>query len=166
MKKILLVVSTISFLLLGTAVFAEEKIGVVDLDKVVFESPQFSKAKADIKKKFDAREKELVESQKAFQKDIEKFSKNSPTMKAEEQKAEQNKLMEKQKKMQEAQARFQNDYAADQNKAMKDIYKKVESIVNNLAEEKKLSLIFVKNSLVFSKKEFDVTDDVMKQMKK
>jgi len=166
MRKILLAASTMIFLMLGSAVFAETKIGVIDYEKVVVGSPQLVAAKADLKKKFDPREKEISEAQKKFQSDIEAFSKNGPTMKADDQKAAQQKIMDQQKKLQEMQTKFQNDATTAQNNTMRDILKKIEDIVNKIATGKNLDLVIAKNSVPYSKKELDITDEVIKQIKK
>ena len=165
MKKILLVVSTAVFLMFGAAAFAETNIGVIDLNKVLIGSPQLAKAKADLKKKFDVREKAITKGQQDFQKAIEDFNKNGPTMKPDAQKKEQEKIMKMQKKLQEDQAKLQEDANAAQSNAVGDILKKIEGIVNKLAENKKLDLIVAKASLAYNKKELEVTDDVVKQLK-
>lgn len=166
MRKILLVVTTMVVVMFSTAAMAETKIGVIDLNKILLESPQLTTAKADLKKKFDGREKELLDAQKKFQGDIEGFNKNSTTMKEDAKKEAQDKIIGQQKKLQDLQTKFQNDLTTAQNDIMRDILKKVESIVNKTAEDKKLDLVITKISTAYNKKELEITDDVIKQMKK
>ncbi|MDR1057506.1 MAG: OmpH family outer membrane protein [Coxiellaceae bacterium] len=149
---------------LGTKTAA--KIGVLDLNKVLLDSPQLAEAKTKFKKKFEAREKELDEAQKKFRGAIETFSKNSPTMKSDVQKEEQQKIIEQQKKLQEMQAKFQEEATIAQSNLMKDIVKKVEDVVDKVAGEKNLDLVIAKASLAYSKKELEITDEVSKRLKK
>jgi outer membrane protein len=166
MKKTLIAVSAAFGLLLGSTAFAELKIGVINVNKIFLESPQVAAAKADFKKKFEGREKEITNAQKDFQKTIEAFSKNSPTMKADVQKVEQQKIMDQQKKLQEMQMKFQNDANNAQEDALKDFSKKMETVVSKVAKEKGLDLVVAKASLAYNKDELEITNDVLKQMKK
>ena len=166
MKKTLLAVSTACCLLLGSTAFAELKMGVIDVNKIFRESPQVAAAKTDFKKKFEGREKALNDAQKDFQKAIETFSKNSPTMKDDARKAEQQKIIDQQKKLQDMQMKFQNDANSAQEEALKDFSKKMESAVTKVAKDKALDLVVAKASLAYSKDELEITTDVLKIMKK
>ncbi|CAL7961988.1 outer membrane protein [Gammaproteobacteria bacterium] len=166
MKKFLITMSVVALFAFGTQAFADMKIGVLDLNKVMMDSPQLEIAKKALKGKFDVREKEMLAAQKAFQVDIEAFNKNSPTMKANDQKAAQQKIISQQKDLQEKQTKFQKDLSDEQNSAMKDIVKKIEGIVNNIAVSKKFDLIVAKAATAYNKPELEITDEVVKQMKK
>jgi outer membrane protein len=167
MKKMLLAMSAVFCLLLGSSVFAADlKIGVINVNKVFTDSPQVAAANDDFKKKFEGRQKELEEANKNFQKAVETFSKNSPTMKADEQKKEQQKIIDQQKKMQEMQTKFQADANNAQKDAMEGFVKNLEDASGKVAKEKGLDLVVMKTSLAYYKSEFEVTDDVIKQMKK
>ncbi len=166
MKKMLLAATTACCLLLGTAAFAELKIGVINVNEIFLKSPQIATAKAKFKKDFDVKEKALNEAQKNFQKAIEDFSKNSPTMKEDAKKAEQQKIVDQQKKLQEMQAKFQNEANAAQEDALKDFSKKMETAVAKVAKDKSLDLVVAKASLAYSKAELEITSDVLKVMTK
>jgi outer membrane protein len=177
MRKILFVISTAVLLALGSVAFATEnksatkdmsagaRIGVINLEKILIDSPQLAAAKSDLKKKFGPREKALVEEQEKFKKAIEKFSKDSPTMKADAQKVEQQKIIDQQKKIQEMQGKFQDDLNKAQNEAMNKILKKIEGFVSNIAINKGFDLVVAKGSVAYNKPELEITDEVTKQMK-
>jgi len=166
MKKFLISMSAVALFAFGMQAFADLKIGVLDLNKVMMESPQLEVAKKALKDKFDAREKEILAAQKAFQTDVEAFTKNSPTMKESDQKAAKQKFTTQQKDLQEKQTKFQKDLTDAQNDAMKDIVKKIETIVNSIAASKKFDLIIAKAGTAYNKPELEVTDEAIKQMKK
>ena len=162
------------FLFFGAAVFAAKsvdknvgtKIGVIDLNKILMDSPQVNKAKDRLKKKFEKEEKKITKAQKKFQSTIEKFNKNGPTMKAEDKKKEEKKIIDEQTKLQKMQAKFQQDVGEAQNKAMKDILKKVEDVVNKTSKKKNLDIVITKASLAYNKPELEITEEVIKQLKK
>jgi outer membrane protein len=166
MKKLLLVVSAISLFVFGTVAFAEMKIAVLDLNKVMMDSPQLETAKTKLKSRFDKREKGILKAQKAFQSDIEKFNKESPTMKDDAQKAAQQKIIDQQKNLQDMQTKFQNDLNAAQGVVMKDIVTKIEGLVKKIAEDKKFDLILAKAGTAYSKPGLEITAEVIKRMKK
>jgi outer membrane protein len=166
MKKVFVMAAAVLSLGLATSVFAEMKVGVLDMNKVLLASPQVVAAKEQLKKQFSPREQEILDARKKLQADIEDYNKNSSTMKADQQKDTQNKIMDAQKKLQETEGKFQNDVSAAQNSAMQTVMKKFEGIVNRIAANKKLDLVLFKAGVAFSKPEFDITDDMIKEVKK
>jgi outer membrane protein len=166
MKKFLIAMSTVVLFVFGSTAFADLKIGVLDLNKIMMDSPQLAAAKVKLKSDFDKREKDILSAQQIFQKAVEDFNKNGPTMKADAQKNAQQDIVKQQKDLQDKQSKFQNDLNASQGAAMKDIVKKIEGIVNGIAADKKFDLILAKAGTAFNKPELEITDDVIKQMKK
>ena len=188
MKKILLVVSASIFLLFGAHIFAVEKndvkagtkMGVIDLNKILMESPQLKKAKVDLKKKFDAEEKKMMADQKKFQdmiKDFQKLSeenrKNGPTMTPTQKKEagkkesdKQEEIVKEQQRLQKMQAKFQEDIGKAQNDVMQGILKNVENIVKKTAQAKNFDMVVTKTSVAYNKEELDITSDIIKELKK
>ena len=141
---------------------SETKIGVVNANKVFLESSQVVAARADFKKKFEGREKEVNEAQKDLQKAFEAFNKNSPTMKPEEKKAEEQKIIDQQKKLQEMQINLQNDVNEAQEKVFKEFQKKFEEVVSKIAASKGLDLVLIKVAVAYNRPGLDITDEVLK----
>ncbi|MEI8054748.1 MAG: OmpH family outer membrane protein [bacterium] len=166
MKKFLITMSAVVLFVFGMQAFADMKVGVLDWNKVMTDTPQVEVARKVLKEKFEKRDKEMLAAQKAFQADIEAFNKNGPTMKADDQKAAQQKIINKQKELQDKQAKLQKDLSDEHNKVMKDIMSKVEGVVSKVAADKKLDLVITKQATLYSKSELDVTSEVIKQMKK
>lgn len=166
MKKLSVIISAIVLFAFGTASFAEMKIAVVDLNKVMLESPQWEAAKTKLKNKFDAREKEILAAQKTFQNDVENFNKNSLTMKEAAKKTAQQKIIDQQKKLQDMQMKFQNDFNAAQTDALQNVMKKIDGIIKTIAADEKLDLILAKGAVPYNKPELEIADKVIKQMKK
>jgi outer membrane protein len=166
MKKVLMSLSMGILFLVGTSAFADVKIGVLDISKVLMDAPQLNVAKDQLKKQFQPRDQSIVDAQKKLKADIDGYTKNSPTMKAADQKAAQQKIMDEQKSLQDLQVKFQNDVNDAQNKAMQDIMKKVEGIVAKIAADQKYDMVVYKNGVIFSNPKSDITDFVAAEMKK
>jgi outer membrane protein len=166
MKKMLVKSSVLACLLLSSFAFAELKIGVINVNKIFLESPQIAAADKDFKKKFDGRSKEITDLQKDFQKSVEAFNKNSTTMKDDVRKAEQQKIIDQQKKLQEMQTKFQNDTNSTREDTLKGFQKTLESAVSKVAKDKGFDLVVFKASLAYNKDNLEITDDVLKVIKK
>jgi len=144
---------------------ADIKIGVVDINKILMDSPQLAKVKNDLKKKFDGREKKIADAQQEFQKAIEAFNKNGPTMMADKKKAEETKIIKQQQNLQQMQGKFQQDLGEAQNVAMQGIFENVKDVVKKIAESKGLDLVIAKNAVPYSKPGLEMTDEIVMQLK-
>lgn len=158
-------ISTLWLLTLNISAFAEVKIGVVNFSKVLQESPQKQKADTEFKNKFKKQREELTKSHQQFQKDIENFRKNSPTMKQEEKSKQEQQLQKQQQKLQEMQSKYQREAEETQQKLLNEVLKNIEKVVNKTAETKKLDIVIDKSGTLYSKPSFDITDELIKQLK-
>lgn len=167
MRKLVIATAVASLLMVAGSGFAEEmKIGVLDLNKVLLDSPQVAKAKAKLKKQFEPKEQKMLAQQKALQEDIKKYEKDSITMKSADLKVAQQKIMDEQKKLQDAQEGFQRDMLKAQNEAMQTVLTKVEKMVQSIAEADKLELVVTKAAVAYNNPKFDITAKVSKALKK
>lgn len=166
MKKIALTIASVALFLVANSALAEMKIAVVDLSKALADAPQVAEAKAQLKKQFDPRQDEIVAAQKKLRTELDDYNKNSPTMKADAAKAAQQKIVDDQKKLQDLETNFQNDVSNVQNQKMQVILKHVEELVNNLAAKGKYDLVLTKMSAAYSNPKLDITDDLIKELKK
>jgi outer membrane protein len=164
MKKICLFVGSLLVLSFSSISFAEMKIGVVDINKVLESSPQVKKIREELKKKFDPRGQEIISLQNTFRSDIESYKKNNTSMKGEALKNEQKKLIDENKKLQKLRLDLQNDLITTQNNELRPVLKKIEDVVKKISKEQKFDLIIAKTSTVFTNPQFEITDKVISEM--
>lgn len=164
MKKILLL-AVFAGVFAANSVFAEQKIGVVDLNKVILASPQLEASKAQMKAKFDPRQQEIIAAQKKLVSEHDSYIKNGPTMKKEDAKALEEKMMAQQKDLQEKVMRFQNDVNTAQTDAMQAILTGIEKVVTKVADEQKFDLVLSKMAAPYSAPALDITDQVIGEIK-
>lgn len=165
MKKIL-VLAAATLVLTANAAFADVKIGVLDLNKVLASDSQVTTMQDQLKKQFEPRNQDIINAQKSLQNDIEKYNKDSGKMKGDDVKKAQDKIINSQKKLQEMQGSFQHDLTEAQNKSMQTILKRVEKIVNKFATDQKYDLIVTKVSTVYNDSKLEVTDQIVDALKK
>src|SRR5689334_17906525 len=90
------------------AAFAEDvKLGYVDLQRALNETEDGRKAKANLKKVFDAKQKELDEQQETLRKDIEDLNKKKTLLPAEKVREKETELQERMQKVQQTFMRHQ-----------------------------------------------------------
>lgn len=165
MKKLLLVLTSAALLAVSSFAFADLNIGVLDMQKVMKNSPQVKVMQAQLKKQFGSKEKQLTKMQKQLQSDAQNYQKNSAVMKDSDKQALQQKIAQEQQDFQKQQTDFRNKVIAAQNQAMQKVIKQIEAVVDGVAGDQKLNLIVTKSSVVYSDADMDVTDQVIKKLK-
>ncbi|OGT07824.1 MAG: hypothetical protein A2X78_02120 [Gammaproteobacteria bacterium GWE2_37_16] len=165
MKKVSLLIAA-GLLLAANAAFADTKIGVLDLNKVLSNDPQVTLLQDQLKKQFEPRNQEIVTAQKNLQNDIDKYNKDSGKIKGNDVKKNQDNIIAEQKKLRDMQASFQHDLTDAQNKSMQTILKRVETVVNKIAADQKYDLVVTKVSTVYNDPKLEITDKVVTELKK
>src|SRR5882762_6081685 len=90
--------------------FAEEvKLGYVDLQRALNETEEGRKSKANLKKVFDQKEKELNEQQEELKKEIEDLDKKRTLLRAEKVREKEAELQGRMQKVQQTYLRHQQD---------------------------------------------------------
>lgn len=155
----------LGILLLTSTAFAQNKIGVVDMQRALNESKEGMEAKKEISKKANAMQSELKQLQQELDKlktEMEKqVSFMSEEAKAEKEKVFQKKLKEFQTKYKDAQEELQQKDA----EYTKKIIQRLEKILQKIGEEEKYTVILEKNSggIFYYDKAVDLTDLLVKK---
>ncbi len=153
-------------LLFSVAAFAEDvKIGVVDLERAINEVNEGAKAKADLKKEFEAKQAILDRKQDEAKKMQESFESQAAIMKPA---VKQEKGMELQRKIAEVQQLYvtmQQEMVKRQQDAMGGILQKMSGIMNALGREGDYTTILNKNetAVLFVKSHLDLTNEAIRR---
>ncbi len=169
MKKIVIAISSLMFLCCWGFAGAELKIGILDLNKVMQNSPQVTAAQAELKKQFEPRSKDLTAKQEAFQAEVSKFnSQGSGPNKLNDADMQQlkQKILADQKSLQDLAGGFQKDFLTQQDQTMRVVLNKIQDVVNQVAKAKKLNLVITKISTAYNDANLEITDDVIASLKK
>ncbi len=144
MKKILISVAVLGSLFLGHAVMAQEKVGLIDLQKALNEVEEGKAAKARLKAEFDAKQKTLDALQndlKAMKDNLEKqklvLSQDALKQKEIEYR---DKFIELQKKL----AEFRGELQQKEAQYTGDIIIALKQLVSEVGAKDKYTLIFEK----------------------
>jgi outer membrane protein len=165
MKKLLSVFFVLSCMLASTVVLAgNTRIGVVDLQKIMQNSPQMKEIQANLEKTFKARRDRLVAMEDALKKDMEEFKKDSAVLTAAKRKVLEEKIIAQQQKLEQEGQQYQQELNAANNEAMEGFYNKIKAAIAKVAKNDKYDLVFQKDAAPFSQDALDVTSKVMKEI--
>lgn len=150
--------------LVGSAVSAqaEVKIGFVNAQRVIADSPQALKAKKKLEKEFEKRDQDLGRLAKQLQTMQEGLEKNAPTMSESERRNKEREFNELSRDFQRKQREFREDLNLRQNEEMAAIYERVNKIIKQVAEADKYDLIV--QEAVYAGPKIDITDKVIKAL--
>lgn len=145
-----------------TPALAEFKLGFVNGQRVVNESPQAKRAKQKLEKEFEKRDQELQQLSKRLQSMQENLEKNGVTMAESERRNKERDFNELNRDFQRKQREFREDLNLRQNEEMAAIFERANKVIKQIAEAEKFDLI-VQEAVYFSPR-IDVTDKVIKAL--
>ena len=156
----------LSLLLASSVWAADNKVAVVDVQKVLSVAPQVAAIKTKLQNQFDPQNKEITELQKQLQADVEKYTKDNAVMKDKEKKDLQDKVTTEQKKIRDMEVSFQQNLVNAQNQSMQTILKQIQDTAEDIAKKQKFDLVLVKGAVLYSDPTLDITDQVVAALKK
>ena len=150
-----------SVMMLGSAA-AEVKIGFINSQKIVNESPHAAKAKKKIEKEFEKRDQDLQKLAKQAQSLQEALEKNSVTMSETERRNKEREFNDVNRDFQRKQRDFREELNLRQNEEMAAIFERVNKVIKSVAEAEKYDIIF--QEAVYANPRIDITDKVLKAL--
>ncbi len=141
---------------------AEIKIGFVNGQRVINESPQAARAKKKLEKEFEKRDQDLQRMAKQLQSMQENLDRNAVTMAEAERRAKEREFNDLNRDFQRKQREFREDLNLRQNEEMAAIYERVNKVIRQVAEAEKYDLIL--QEAVFVSNRIDLTDKVIKAL--
>ncbi|MBS3934828.1 MAG: OmpH family outer membrane protein [Sulfuritalea sp.] len=148
--------------LAATPALAEFKLGFVNGQRVVNESPQAKRAKQRLEKEFEKRDQELQQLAKRLQTMQENLEKNAVTMAESERRTREREFNDLNRDFQRKQREFREDLNLRQNEEMAAIFERANRVIKQIAEAEKFDLI-VQEAVYFSPR-IDITEKVIRAL--
>jgi len=140
--------------------FSANRVGFVNMDRVLKESTPAKASIGRLEKEFSTRQKDLATQDSNFKAAVTKYQTDAPVM-AEAQRVDmQKKLLEQERELQRSQRSFQEDLNKRKGEELQKLITNVNKFVKQIAVTEKLD--FVLQSAVFVDPKNDVTDRVLK----
>lgn len=148
------------------AALAEDvKLGYVDLQRALNETEDGRKAKANLKKVFDAKQKELDEQQEILKKDIEDLNKKRTLLPAEKVREKEAELQDRMQKVQQTYMRHQQDLSGKEQEATAKIFERMSKIITKIASTENFTMVLDRQQggVVFAKPHLDLTNELIRR---
>lgn len=166
MQKKLLTLALVSslFAVGATAVQAAEmKIGVVNTEVILRDSPAAQAASKKLEQEFSKRDKDINAAGQRLKSDIERFEKNASTMTEQERIRKQRDLGERDRGFQRRQRELREDFNQRRNEELQKLLRQANTVIKNIAQREKYDLIL--QEAIYVNPKIDITDEVLKELK-
>lgn len=154
-------------LILGLASFslnaAETKIGFVNVAKLLEKAPQAEKAKKELEREFQPRDKKLVAEQKEIKALEEKLTKDGAVMGSDEKQRLDKDILNRKREAKRLQDEFREDFNLRRNEELSQLQKEIFEAIQSLAKEEHFDLLLT-DGVVFANDSIDVTTKVEKKL--
>jgi outer membrane protein len=164
LSRIALVVLAVA-LPASRALAEDVKLGYVDLQRALSETEDGRKAKANLKKIFDHKQKELDEQQEELKKAIEDLDKKRTLLPADKVREKETELQGRMQKVQQTYVRHQQDLQTKEQEATSKIFERMNKILAKIAVAENFTMIVDKTQggIVFAKPHLDLTNELIRR---
>jgi len=161
-------VTIAALLLLPLAAQADTKIGYIDMQKAIQETGAGKKAKKELEDEFNKKKKDLEKMEADIKKKGEDFEKRSGVMNEDARNKKQAELQGDMRKYQETAGKAQMEIQKRERDLTQPIVTKLREILEGIAKKEDYTIVLEKaeNSVMWAKKEIDLTDRVVKDYDK
>ncbi|HEY7514460.1 MAG TPA: OmpH family outer membrane protein [Vicinamibacteria bacterium] len=143
---------------------AEQKIGVVDLQRALNEVDEGKAAKALLKKDFDEKQKQLDGRKAEFDKLQADFEKQAVVMSDAAKKEKATDLDKRARELQGLFVQLQKDLSDREREATKGIFDRMATIVREIAQADGLAVVLERGAgVVYATSSLDLTDEVIRK---
>jgi outer membrane protein len=142
-----------------------EKIGIIDMNKVMTQSGQAAKLKSKLEDKYKPREEKLLALQKEIQQDMQKLQRDATVMTDKQKKSLQDKILTARKSFESKGRAFQQEVNKEQNDEMQKLFNNAKSTIDNIAKNEKFDVILQKEAVQYIAGNNDITDKVLAKLK-
>jgi len=154
-------------LFLPETVFAEIRVGYVDVDKIHEQAPQVDVISKKLEDEFASRKDELIAASKSLRRMEEKLLRDMAIMTASERKGLERDLAARQRELKRSQNEYNEDLNIKSNEALQEFQRQVLETIKRLAEDEKYDLILHSGGgVAYFSDRVDVTDKVLDRLKK
>jgi len=145
--------------------YAQEavKVGYVDMQRAITETEEGKKTKANLKKIFDQKQKELDEQQEAVKKAIDDLDKKRTLLPPDTVRTKEMEIQAQMQKVQATLLRHQQDLQQKEQDAMAKILDRMQRIITKMATAENFTMIVEKTALVYAKPHLDLTNELVRR---
>jgi outer membrane protein len=161
MKNLILVVFTLS---LSLSVFAEVKVGIVNIQKIITTIKEGKSVNSTLEKSFKSKQKQIKAQEEKIKKLQTKFQKQSAVFTAEVKAKKGMEIQQQVQSVRQQMAKFQKEIQKEEANLKKPLLEKLKPVIDAVSKEAKVDLTFEISSspVVYAASKTDLTDKVIK----
>ncbi|MCB1870291.1 MAG: OmpH family outer membrane protein [Gammaproteobacteria bacterium] len=164
LKTSLLVLIVVGFLAVANAAGAEEvKIGVVDVSKLLEESPQAENLRKKLDSEFQRRSQDLLEQQKQLKKLTDKLTRDGAIMSDSEQTRMEQDIRARRRQLKSSSDEFREDLNLRRNEESQKLRRLLTEVIHQLGKDENLDLIL--DNAVYASGRVNLTDKVLARLR-
>ena len=139
---------------------AETKIAVVNVRRLLEESPQAKQAQTTLQNEVSTRERDIVQLQKDLKAKDEKFQRDGATMTEADRRNAERDLRDGQRELQRKQQEFTEDYNLRRNEEIGKVQRSLLQEVQNFAKTQNFDLV-IGDGVLYAAEAMDITPQVL-----
>ena len=163
MKYKFLVFATL--FLASLSVYAELKVGFVQVDKILQEAPQTIESNKKLEKEFSSRTDKLKADVKALKERESSFSKDALTMKDSERATKEKSLSQLRVDVQRIERELREDINIRRNEELGGLQEQINKAVTAVSKAEGFDLVLY-NGVAYASEKIDITDKILKSLGK
>lgn len=140
------------------------RIGVVDLDRLVHESPQAQKAKKNMAERFAKRKDVLEKASDHLQSEAQHLKDDTQSMSDAERDRLKSKIRDDKHQLQLKRSQYNDDVSDAEHKELDDMRSGLRQVIHDYARDNDYDLI-VGDSVLYANDSVDITDAILKHLK-
>jgi outer membrane protein len=166
LKKLIACLVMLGTLAMPAVVNAEGvKIAFVNGTRLVEESPQAQAAAERIKKEFDPRQQDILTAQQQLRDREERFLKDNAFMSAAEKQNKERGIVSAQRELRLKETELREDFTIRRNQEMAKVWDVLREAIQSYGKDQGFDLILFEG-VSYASPEVDVTEDILKHLKK
>lgn len=151
-------------LVLSTSAFANIKVGVVSIQKVINSIKEGKKVTKELEGSFKKKQKQLSAEEEKIKKLQQDFKKQVVVLSDKAKRTKENEIGEMIMALKQKTVEYQREMTAQEQKLKKPILDKLKKVVDDVSKKQNLDLTFEASAspVIYSKTTVDITGDVIK----
>ena len=154
-----------TFFLASLSVYAELKVGFVQVDKILQEAPQTIESNKKLEKEFSSRTDKLKADVKALKERESSFSKDALTMKESERDSKEKSLSQLRVDVQRIERELREDINIRRNEELGGLQEQINKAVTSVSKAEGFDLVLY-NGVAYASEKIDITDKILKSLGK
>ena len=155
----------VALFLASLSVYADLKVGFVQVDKILQEAPQTIESNKKLEKEFSSRTDKLKADVKALKERESSFSKDALTMKESERDSKEKSLSQLRVDVQRKERELREDINIRRNEELGGLQEQINKAVTSVSKAEGFDLVLY-NGVAYASEKIDITDKILKSLGK